>query len=63
LVAAAPLEIPEPLLQQLALWGRLVIPVGPRGKQHLLRITRTPAGYEEELLEYVSFVPLLGGAG
>lgn len=62
LVAAAPLEVPVALLHQMAVGGRMVIPVGPKGKQELLRIVRTPEGYEEEVIDYVSFVPLLGGA-
>lgn len=63
LVAAAPLGVPKKLLEQLAVGGRLVIPVGASGRQQLLRITRTETGYDEELLNEVSFVPLLGGIG
>jgi len=63
LVAAAPADVPAPLLEQLAVGGRLVIPVGPAGRQDLVRITRGPSGYERERLCAVSFVPLLEGTG
>jgi len=61
LVSAAALSVPEPLIQQLALGGRLVIPVGAEGAQQLLRITRREQGFERRVLGAVSFVPLLGG--
>lgn len=61
LVAAAPAEVPSALLQQLAPGGRLIIPVGPAGRQELLRITRTAESFERESLGWVSFVPMLGG--
>jgi protein-L-isoaspartate(D-aspartate) O-methyltransferase len=63
LVAAAPADVPEALLEQLAPGGRLVIPVGPPGQQELLRVTRTPDGLKRELLSQVSFVPLVEGMG
>jgi len=63
LVAAAPAGIPDALLEQLAVGGRLVIPVGPPGRQDLVRITRTSTGFERESLCAVSFVPLLEGTG
>ncbi|MBU6378040.1 MAG: protein-L-isoaspartate(D-aspartate) O-methyltransferase [Gammaproteobacteria bacterium] len=61
LVAAAPLAVPEALLQQLAVGGRLVMPVGGEGRQELRRITRREQGYDEERLGAVSFVPLQTG--
>lgn len=61
LVAAAPSSIPQKLLDQLAVGGRLVIPVGPAGRQDLVRVTRTDEGFEQETLCAVSFVPLLEG--
>jgi protein-L-isoaspartate(D-aspartate) O-methyltransferase len=61
LAAAAPLTLPEALVAQLALGGRLVAPVGPEGEQQLLRLTRTETGVTSEILGPVSFVPLLGG--
>ena len=63
LVAAAPAGVPDQLLDQLAVGGRLIIPVGPPGRQELIRITRTPDGLERENLCAVSFVPLLEGTG
>ena len=62
LVTAAPASIPEALLEQLAEGGRLVIPVGERGRQQLLAVTRQGNVFEQELLEMVSFVPLVDGA-
>ncbi len=63
IVTAAPEHVPTTLLEQLAPGGRMVIPVGPPGRQDLLRITRTDDGYERESLVPVSFVPMLGGTG
>lgn len=63
LVAAAPEEVPPALLEQLAMGGRLIIPVGCGRTQNLIRVTRRPDGYEREILEEVSFVPLVGGCG
>ena len=61
LVTAAPDHVPEALLQQLDEGGRLVIPVGPRGRQELFEITRRGENFERRSLGLVSFVPLLGG--
>lgn len=61
LVAAAPVGVPAALLEQLAIGGRLVIPVGRAGAQELRLLTRTAGGIEETILERVSFVPLLDG--
>jgi protein-L-isoaspartate(D-aspartate) O-methyltransferase len=61
IVAAAPIGVPEALLEQLAIEGRLIIPVGKSGDQKLLLITRKEEGYEEEIIDSVSFVPMLGG--
>ena len=61
LMAAAPLAIPEVLFQQLAPGGRLIAPVGPEGRQQLLRMTRRGDELHKELLGQVSFVPLLKG--
>ena len=61
LVTAAPTEVPEELLQQLAPNGRLVIPVGG-DLQQLKRVTRLEDGsFDTEVLEGVKFVPLLSG--
>ncbi len=61
LVTAAPRDVPEKLLEQLALGGRLVIPVGDDLSQRLRVITRTPSGFDEQLREAVRFVPMLDG--
>jgi len=63
LVAAAPLAVPRELLDQLAVGGRLVVPVGPEGEQELMRFTRREEGVKPESLGRVAFVPLLGGKG
>jgi protein-L-isoaspartate(D-aspartate) O-methyltransferase len=61
LMAAAPLAIPEVLFEQLAPGGRLIAPVGPEGRQQLVRITRRGDDMHKETLGLVSFVPLLKG--
>ena len=61
IVTAAPKEIPETLLHQLAPGGRMLIPSGESGKQVLRIIVKTDDGYEESILENVQFVPMLGG--
>jgi protein-L-isoaspartate(D-aspartate) O-methyltransferase len=61
LMAAAPLEIPSALFAQLGPGGRLIAPVGPEGRQQLLRITRRGDDFHKETLGLVSFVPLLKG--
>ncbi len=61
LVAAAPLTVPEALLKQLNVGGRLLVPVGPEGEQELIRFTRKEQRMERESLGPVAFVPLLGG--
>lgn len=63
LVAAAPAGIPDLLLDQLAVGGRLIIPVGPPGRQELIRITRKERDFERENLCAVSFVPMVEGTG
>jgi protein-L-isoaspartate(D-aspartate) O-methyltransferase len=63
LSAAAPHEVPEELLHQLAPDGVLVIPVGPGDEQELRVITREgdSSNFEERVAEQVRFVPLLNG--
>ncbi len=63
LVTAAPAKIPQTLLEQLAVGGRLIIPIGHSGQQKLLSVARTDDGYVEKYLDGVSFVPLLTGMG
>jgi len=61
IVTAAPDHIPRPLIDQLAVGGRLVIPVGDAW-QELIRITRTPEGIVRESIIPVRFVPMTGEA-
>ncbi len=61
LVAAAPVGVPETLFDQLALGGHLIIPVGHAGSQELRLYRKTGDGIDEEVMERVSFVPLLEG--
>lgn len=61
IVTAAPEGIPMELVDQLKPGGRMVLPIGDRDDQALVCVTRTETGYDKELLERVSFVPLLGG--
>jgi protein-L-isoaspartate(D-aspartate) O-methyltransferase len=65
LVAAGGPEVPPALREQLAIGGRLVVPVGGEDDgQTLLKITRTgAAAYEEENLGDLAFVPLIGEQG
>ncbi len=59
IVAAAPPSVPEALKQQLAVGGRLVIPVGDDENQVLRLIKRTQSGFEEQVREAVKFVPMI----
>jgi len=61
LVTAAARSVPEALLDQLAVGGRMVIPVGDETAQRLHVIDNTADGLRQENLEYVRFVPLLRG--
>ncbi len=60
MTTAAPATIPQELLRQLAVGGRLVIPVGT-DEQHLHVVTRTESAYETEIADAVRFVPLRSG--
>lgn len=62
IVAAAAPEIPEKLLEQLAPGGRLVIPIGPPGRQELTMVVRRDDHFEQVSLGAVSFVPLVPGS-
>jgi protein-L-isoaspartate(D-aspartate) O-methyltransferase len=62
IVTAAPEQVPQPLIDQLAVGGRLVIPVGERGDQQLKVIARGPGGTTTETLFDVRFVPMTGEA-
>ncbi|HED33186.1 MAG TPA: protein-L-isoaspartate(D-aspartate) O-methyltransferase [Gammaproteobacteria bacterium] len=63
MVTAAPEKVPTSLLEQLAVGGMMVIPVGAQhGAQKLLLITREVDQFVEQELDAVKFVPLLNGA-
>ncbi|MGH8457181.1 MAG: protein-L-isoaspartate(D-aspartate) O-methyltransferase [Stenotrophobium sp.] len=61
IVTAGAERVPAALSEQLAVGGRLVIPVGPQGRQSLRLIERNACGLSERELAAVSFVPLLAG--
>ena len=61
MVTAAPDHLPEPLLEQLKMGGRLVLPVGD-SYQELLRLTKTAEGVRVDTLLPVRFVPMTGEA-
>lgn len=61
ITTAAPQQIPQDLLDQLAEGGRLVIPVGGEDFQELKLIQRNGSDFEERTLDKVRFVPLLMG--
>jgi protein-L-isoaspartate(D-aspartate) O-methyltransferase len=60
IVAAAASNVPQALLQQLALGGRMLLPLGT-GEQNLLLVERRAEGCVETRLDSVRFVPLLSG--
>ena len=63
-VSAGGPAVPRALKEQLAIGGRLVIPVGERHRQNLMKITRRDqTHYEEDDLGPVAFVPLIGEHG
>jgi len=61
LLTAAPHAVPAALFEQLRIGGRLIAPVGPDGRQELIRYTKSEARVQRESLGAVSFVPLLSG--
>lgn len=63
LVAAGSPEVPEPLVAQLAVGGRLVIPIGDAERQTLVRIIKTERGVVRENHEACVFVKLIGRYG
>ena len=62
IVTAAPDEIPPALLAQLADGGVLVAPVGPAGRQELLRYRKRDGGFAIDHLAAVHFVPMVPGS-
>ena len=63
LVSAASPEIPGPLVEQLALGGRMVIPLGDRASQTLTLVVRNGDGVRTSTIADVRFVPLVGQFG
>jgi len=64
IVTAAAPKVPEPLLEQLAINGRLVIPVGDRSYQAMYIITKVGDNqFQEEQEHFFKFVPLIGEYG
>ncbi len=64
LVAAGGPNVPEPLVAQLKVGGRLVVPVGPsREAQRLIRVIKTETGSKQEDHGGCAFVPLIGQHG
>jgi protein-L-isoaspartate(D-aspartate) O-methyltransferase len=61
IVTAAPERVPEALLGQLAVGGRLVAPVGTNNQQQLVVYERMDDGVVQRTLSSASFVPMLGG--
>jgi len=62
-MAAAATHVPEALLEQLAVGGRMVFPKVEQGEQFLFVIERSAHAYTEQKIEPVRFVPLLPGVG
>jgi len=62
LIAAATDHVPDPLVEQLAVGGRLVVPLGPKAEQELVRIRKTSSELLREPLFPVRFVPMTGNA-
>lgn len=63
LVSAAAPSVPQPLVDQLAMGGRLIIPVGDRLTQELVLVERIPEGIRKSFLGGVRFVDLIGKWG
>jgi protein-L-isoaspartate(D-aspartate) O-methyltransferase len=61
IVAAAPNHVPAPLIEQLAIGGTLVIPVGERFSQNLIVLKKQPDGsVKRTVVAPVAFVPMTG---
>ena len=63
LVAAAASSVPSTLIDQLSPGGRLIMPIGQPRDQVLTLLRKTADGISEEVIERVSFVPLVDGVG
>jgi protein-L-isoaspartate(D-aspartate) O-methyltransferase len=62
-MTAAATHVPDTLLGQLSVGGRMILPMSSRNEQRLCVIERTPQGYTEKKMDQVKFVPLLSGIG
>ena len=60
IVAAAAPRLPRELIDQLEIGGRLVVPIGSREQQELMKFTRTAEGFSVESFGSCRFVPLVG---
>ncbi len=61
LITAAAPKIPQPLVDQLKIGGRMVMPLGQRGfYQELVVFTKTPKGLDKKFITGVAFVPMTG---
>jgi len=63
IVAAAAPAVPEPLVQQLARKGKMIIPIGPEGNQRLALVSRVGTSTAIEDRGSAEFVPLVGKFG
>ena len=63
LVTAGAPAVPQALKDQLAVGGRLVVPVGPSGHQYLTVVDRKSSGFEQQERDACVFVPLIGRHG
>lgn len=63
LVTCAAPAVPQPLVEQLADGGRMIVPVGPRGYQDLVLVRKTGQDVVQDRLSPVAFVPLIGEHG
>ena len=63
IMTAAATHVPDALLEQLNVGGRMVLPMSINNEQRLCVIERTPQGYSETRMDQVKFVPLLPGTG
>lgn len=61
LMAAAPENLPDALLEQLKIGGRLIAPIGGRGFQRLVFVERQEDGFPQKVIEHVNFVPTITG--
>ena len=60
IVGAGAPKLPRELVDQLEIGGRLVVPVGSRDEQQLMKVTKTPHGFSVATLGGCRFVPLIG---